>query len=1519
MPPPPEMVPILLQDHFNQPYRWGPTNPPVVTVEDHGDFVESWSGYGLGRSGLLVPPYVVPALNAEARPLFRPYAGAVRMWVSPSWFSASLTNGTGPGSEAILAEAAAWDGQTASSPRWTLRIDEDGTRVSLIGLSALGPVELLSAPMEWEAGLARLVTLNFGTNGTELYLDGQLAAQGAGTVDIPMASAIVAIGSSTIGTQPVEGVIDEFYSLARPLTAAEAAAHYNGNVRHASMGPVTPEEELARAGARTFLSALEGSEILLELEEFDSLLGEEYGTEQLWLEITGVVSNEVHVILHNTIPEMTYQLLSTTNLSENLWTPEPEPYYALSNTIAAIVQVGDRTNNLFLRARSWVDSDGSGLPDWWQLDWFGDTGVDPYGDSDQDGWVNLQEYQNGTSPTSFNTPPAPKPFEAWASTSESTATLRWGQLNGPVLHYVVERSDDYGYTYEQLATVTAGSDTYQDAGPFHVEDPSTFFFVSDGPYHLNNSRYRVRGVYAAGASASATTVLSWGQEDMRISAQLILGSEGRWQLICPALPSQVQSLHLEWFSHAYYWDGGNLHSVQNVSVTNIIGGKYVFPVSEITNHLPYGTGEATGWGHDLWIRALDAEGRSGPPVPAGQVYQDNAPYWVDGRQHMRQNMDFMLTAPGTSGPLVQTDRTWWDPFYLEFSLPADPNYVESGFLHLGIQYKGYSEAIPYIRRDNLRPFYLNYAFHGQLLDTNEISGFTWQPDSQTVPAPAVLDVSPQWVARDAGNSSEAGVQISQTTVSMSGGVQNFFGLDIEAARILEREFWWSGDFIDTVIPPGTSVQRTGDLWGLYTRTEAPVFADAGYYFAPVNSPGNTMIGGEMPASQQPYPLPLFTNFPPAAQTPLLVAGLGRKSLIAGWSKKELLNGGPGKFGYLGQYFDMAQRQSAEGVWTNSAVDMLSPYGDLFPLEPGPVALVTMPNWGETARGTALVHVVSISLDGNRDGAIDPSFFGPDQTASHRPFRFWVNNDFDRGNYVDGSDWEEDDLKQAGIPDYPTLITPDHSYATCAPFQSPTPRIPSMRDLEDYTRLRLAGLSSLMAVMPSNYTARLTLTGNGQMRIFRAVESDGGTNYLFDELTASNQVAQSGSLFVGLLTSASPIILSGLTNLSEHFIWCGAQRGSAEVHLQILDGSQNLVADTATYIELKDVKEMYERWTVGDVASEGPYDHPYAAAEDLPPGTASFQYGPPESANTPYILLVHGWNMKRWEKDRYAETAFKRLYWQGYQGLFGFFRWPTGNGFDATIIDIITDANNYDKSEFNAWKSAPMLRAFLRTNLNVQYPGQVYLMAHSMGNIVAGEALRTNTPLVQTYIAMQAAVPSHSYDGSAPVRAIPAPLDDQTFNYYAHYWQSNSPPYFSGAAGAASYVNFYNTNDYALENWKIDQNLKPADTLNYAYWQYSGTNYFTKGLLQFTYLSFPVDTHEIFSFCDEARCFALGAQANMAGFSQLDLMSVWPPDTHPQPHGLYSAHAWHSAQFRSTNMKQKTFWQTLLGSQGFDLH
>jgi hypothetical protein len=53
-----------------------------------------------------------------------------------------------------------------------------------------------------------------------------------------------------------------------------------------------------------------------------------------------------------------------------------------------------------------IDSDGDGMPDWWELAYFGSTaGAAPGADADGDGATNLQEYQAGTDPLSTASKP----------------------------------------------------------------------------------------------------------------------------------------------------------------------------------------------------------------------------------------------------------------------------------------------------------------------------------------------------------------------------------------------------------------------------------------------------------------------------------------------------------------------------------------------------------------------------------------------------------------------------------------------------------------------------------------------------------------------------------------------------------------------------------------------------------------------------------------------------------------------------------------------------------------------------------------------------------------------------------------------------------------------------------------------------------------------------------------------------------------------------------------------------------
>ncbi len=533
-----------------------------------------------------------------------------------------------------------------------------------------------------------------------------------------------------------------------------------------------------------------------------------------------------------------------------------------------------------------------------------------------------------------------------------------------------------------------------------------------------------------------------------------------------------------------------------------------------------------------------------------------------------------------------------------------------------------------------------------------------------------------------------------------------------------------------------------------------------------------------------------------------------------------------------------------------------------------------------------------------------------------PYMFWVNNNYDRTNYSgDDGGIVQDDLNQIQILKLPAYQqVPDCDYVNASGQRV----IPCTRDLEDFARLWAAGITpSLIAALPTNSTITLSwsgVTANPAIDLFSAANP--GIGYQTNETIATQQIDPVQCPYLGRISPTNSLTFTKTTWPTNQFIWCGVDYGCGGLNMTIADGNGNTLAQTTSYIELVDIKQMYECWTVGDRPNYPPMTNAVLASDFIAPGAMPFQYTPPTLANTPYILLVHGWNMTQWEKDRFAECAYKRLYWQGYQGRFGVFRWPTGNGITG-LISAATHARNYDNSENQAWQSSVGLTNLL-TKLNAEYPGHVYLMAHSMGNVVAGEALRrANSQLVNIYIAMEGAVPAHTYDPSTPDADTYTPPDD-----YAHYWTSGAPSYFSASTGAGSYVNFYNTNDYALHLWLFNQSLKPDESpINYPGYYYSSSSGFYKILgpatNQTVYLSFPTNTYELFAFGDPSWSYALGAEAGVSTFDRiLDLQSVWPVD--PYNTHNYSTHFWHSGQFRGDYPMQVGFWRAMIGTNGFQL-
>jgi hypothetical protein len=315
--------------------------------------------------------------------------------------------------------------------------------------------------------------------------------------------------------------------------------------------------------------------------------------------------------------------------------------------------------------------------------------------------------------------------------------------------------------------------------------------------------------------------------------------------------------------------------------------------------------------------------------------------------------------------------------------------------------------------------------------------------------------------------------------------------------------------------------------------------------------------------------------------------------------------------------------------------------------------------------------------------------------------------------------------------------------------------------------------------------------------------------------------------------------------------------------------------------------------------------------------------PTTEAEKDYILLVHGWNASPFSKGYVGDTAFKRLFWQGFKGRFGLFRWPTFYFEGAPPI------HHFDASEHRAWASSLGLLSLINQFNSGPFAGKVRIIAHSMGNIVVSEALRRSQSgqIVHTYIASQAAISAHCFDAAAMSMTFRRGNGPTTPDVYAYYWQDGvtSQPhqwetegrpsymhsdYLLGKAGR--YFNYYNDRDAALDwpLWQFDQQTKPDGNYGYRYGGPSNARgFFRDPGYGATWLTFPIDRYEVFAWAAESHSYALGAQyvngvVTASGGRNIDLRG--PP---------FHFGTFHSAEFSDTNDERKDYWERVLNDFG----
>jgi hypothetical protein len=991
-------------------------------------------------------------------------------------------------------------------------------------------------------------------------------------------------------------------------------------------------------------------------------------------------------------------------------------------------------------------------------------------------------YPNGgvSPPTTAmvsSTPPAPAALSVSVDSSGTNAVITWTPAVGAVTGYNILRGvynpSTGTYTYSQIGSVGPSTTSFTDTGA--VTGSS-----------LNNNVYQVQAVYPGGrlsalVSSTLTPSSTLPVYNLNVTAQMVRNQTGHWQLMFSSIPTAVQKIAFYWYEWDYFDDftafpdtadldsNGQPVTMENdIPVSSLTNGVYVLPDFLTTNWFAN-----NAVGKVAMIQAVGTNNEYGPLSQiAFQPY--DSPTFVDGRQHLKQNLLFELRGATVSQPVSLTeDNVWFNPLWFSIDIPADTNYVESSFFHWSYQYKTYASGYggyPYLKMDDVWPITANYELHSTLFDTN-FSGtlFSWQPNASadfptdlafqgslaTVPASAVLGIAdPYWISQGLGNLADIAAYTNSGNLYLQSGVNNLFGLAFTTALVNQSPV--------TTLTSSSPVGLT-NVNCFYSQTADPSLSLVNYYFAPVITPG-TAMPNVYPA--QLYPIPALTGFASTNQTPLLITSVGTPTTFGGWAKFAISNGSSSKYAYLGQYYLTNAFVLTNGVVTTNTTGVVSPYGDFFPTQPGAVALVTMPDINTGQQGTGIVRVVSLNVDANHDGTMDFTYQGPDFVSPNKPFRFWVDDSSDSGDY--GGD---------GVPGQGVkgngMVQMNQQWV-----------IQGRRDLVNLFPVYLNigslfqsnALSAGISFTDTNYQFILSHADGALRFAYTSLTPTNYMNFLQDLNVSSNLVYGAGNPNYPVLKTITPngvtltnSFINGIATNNGGIILVEAWTNTTQPLVLTIYHGTNQIAQTSLYLSISEVEQMfrYNNLLIGAATNQ----------LGLKPNRLTDVSVPNEpdtiDAN---VVFVHGYNVSPDSARGWFADIYKRLYWSGSHAKFYGVNWY-GNDSQGDLISGVTA--NYQTNVVHAFQTAPLLANFIATLTN----GPTVVLAHSLGNMVTLSALSDYRAPISQYFMLDAAVPMEAIDPGTPINT------NMVFSTLTYSWLA-----YSNKLWASEWFNLWPTND-----------------------------------------------------------------------------------------------------------------------------
>jgi len=367
---------------------------------------------------------------------------------------------------------------------------------------------------------------------------------------------------------------------------------------------------------------------------------------------------------------------------------------------------------------------------------------------------------------------------------------------------------------------------------------------------------------------------------------------------------------------------------------------------------------------------------------------------------------------------------------------------------------------------------------------------------------------------------------------------------------------------------------------------------------------------------------------------------------------------------------------------------------------------------------------TLVMDMDRDGTIGTNDIN--RVDESRPFRFWVNEDADDLNgtkYALPAGYSpvpvEFYLKDDLYADIPGQYT-DVSGASLN-------SIGTLNDLEDF----FPAMVDWPVGVVSN--AVVKLFSNVKLGIVDAALDPADSDQYLTDLATANAVLAKSVHFIDPANSGTKFTVPGASLDKAFLVEVHEEKTNAQIWVEFEEPGGPTYTFT-NHFAFTPVEKMFrfKNLREGD----------YGAAPDR---LGEPENRPDELCNDANCYYIHGFNVSEPRARGSQSAMFKRLWWSGSNARFYGICW---DGTPLGEESVVFGRNcHYHNAVVNAFATAPQLATFL----DAQAVGgrQNIVMAHSLGNVVAGSAICDHGADVAQCYLLNAAVAKEAYGDSAP--------------------------------------------------------------------------------------------------------------------------------------------------------------------------